>query len=58
MKTWTTEIIAIDPLDNTFKRWSGQRAYGNTIQEADMYCRKNGLGYCKVVGELIEEIKQ
>ena len=58
MKTFVTEIWATDPnaLDSRLVKWCGPNVLGNTHEEAEQYCQKNGLGYCKVMGELIEEI--
>lgn len=67
IKQWTTEIWAVDPIDyndsdsrETISRihsvkWQGPHVPGATIQEAQEYCNKNGLGYCRVVGILVEE---
>jgi len=57
MKRWCTEIQAIDP-NNPGKGiilWFGPYVEANTLEEAEKYCQER-LGYCKVVGELIEEI--
>lgn len=53
---WTTEIIAIDPIDGQEKLWQGPYVPGRTIEEAMEYCQMNGLGYCQVVGKHIETI--
>jgi hypothetical protein len=56
MKKFTTEIRAIDPNDGELKVWQGPNIEALNWQEAEMYCQNNGLGYCKVVGEFVEEI--
>lgn len=55
MKTWTTEIIAIDPRDGIVKRWDGPRVPGNTRKEAELFCMEHQMGYCKVEAEWIED---
>lgn len=56
MKIWVTEILAVDPLDGELKRWCGQDIQAPTFNLAVEYCQLNGLGYLKVLGELISEI--
>lgn len=56
MKTWATEIRAISPIDGRLKLYGGPNVPGLTEGMAQQYCEDNGLGYCKVVGELIAEI--
>lgn len=55
IKRWTTQIEAKDPRDNSMKIWSGPLAYGRNTEEATEYLQDNGLGYCRVIGEFIEE---
>lgn len=56
MKKWVTSIRATDPRDEEMKVWSGPDVPGLTMRMAEQYCQENGLGYCKVDGELIAEI--
>lgn len=56
MKKFTTEIRAIDPDDNEIKLWQGPHISANDFVAAEKYCQENGLGYCKVIGELVDEI--
>jgi hypothetical protein len=56
MKKWCTEILAIDIKDNQLKRWGGIEVEGITQKDAQQFCENNGLGYCRVIGELIAEI--
>jgi len=56
MKLFTTQIKAIDPRDGKLKTYSGQHVPGLSFEDAEMYCQQNGLGYCKVTGELITEV--
>ena len=56
MKLWVTTIRAIDPISNRIENYSGPNVPGITSQDAEYYCQTNGLGYCKVEGELIAEI--
>lgn len=56
MKQYATEITAIDPVDDEIKVFAGPNVPGITFADAEAYCQSNGLGYCKVIGELIAEI--
>jgi len=58
MKRWCTEIKAIDPNapDKGIILWCGPEVEANTLEEAKKFCQDNGLGYCKVIGKLVEEI--
>lgn len=56
MKIWLTEIMAIDPNDGKLKKWCGPDIKAFTPTLAEQYCQQNGLGYCKVIGELVREI--
>ena len=56
MKLWCTEIIAIRPSDGELVNYCGPNVPGLTEKMAQQYCEENGLGYCKVVGQLISEI--
>jgi hypothetical protein len=55
MKLYCTEILAVDPQTNTVCLWGGPNVPGISFQDAEEYCQHNGLGYCKVVGELVSE---
>jgi hypothetical protein len=52
-----TEIIAKDPIDGIIKKWGGPNIPANTFEEAESFAQKYGLGYCKIVGQLMEEIE-
>lgn len=60
-KIWTTEIWAVnhtryfDPARGFPIKWQGPYVPGTSIEDAQRYCDTNGMGYCRVVGELIEE---
>lgn len=58
MKRWVTEVRAIDPInpERGAILWAGPNVPGETHADAEKYCQKNGLGYCRVVGLLIAEI--
>lgn len=56
MKKWVTEIKAIDPKTGELKKWCGPEVIGINVKDAENYCNNNGLGYCKVLGELVAEI--
>lgn len=56
MKHWVTEIKAQDPFTGELKIYGGPNVPGFTYKDAEAYCQMNGLGYCKVIGELVAEI--
>lgn len=56
MKKWVTEIRAMDPCTNEMKAWLGPYITAPTWEDAIAYCQRNGLGYCKITGQLISEI--
>lgn len=55
-KMWATEVYAT-PHDTTdpatLARWRGPKVPGDTAEQAQAFCEENGLGYCKVIGEVI-----
>jgi len=53
---FTTEIKAIDPADGELKAWCGPSIDAISPGMAKLYCQQNGLGYCKITGQLISEI--
>jgi len=53
---YTTTIKAIDPKTGELKEWMGPVIDAISFKHAKRYCNENGLGYCKVIGELIAEI--
>ena len=55
-KWWVTEVKAKSPIDASMRSYGGPNVPGNTLEDAQEYCEKNGLGYCWVVGQLIAEI--
>lgn len=56
MNYYVTEIVAIDPCTNELKTWCGPHIPAISFTDAETYCQNNGLGYCKVTGQLIAEI--
>lgn len=56
MKTYVTQIRAIDPTSKEMKTWAGPNVTGISFADARAYCQNNGLGYCEVIGELVSEI--
>jgi hypothetical protein len=56
MKLYTTELKAIDPHDGQLKTWMGEYIEAISFQDAQNYCEQHGLGYLKVIGELVKEI--
>lgn len=55
VKTWATEILALDPLTGWLTRYIGPNVRGRTRDEATQFCQVNGLGYCRVTNEFIAE---
>jgi hypothetical protein len=53
---YVTEIQAISPITGELTTYGGPHVPGISETTAQEYCELNGLGYCKVVGELIAEI--
>ncbi len=53
---YVTEIKAICPHSGDLKTYCGPNVPGISIETAQEYCEMNGLGYCRVIGELIAEI--
>ena len=53
MKKWATKVIAMDPRNGEFCEWVGPDIEAPSMELAEQYCQENGLGYCKVEGELL-----
>lgn len=58
MKKWVTEILALDPVSGHLKTYGGPHIDAPTWEEATSFCQANGLGYCRVVGQLIAEVDE
>lgn len=58
MKLYTTKIVAVNPLTGKLNDWCGPHVPGISFSDAEDYCQRNGLGYCKVEGELVAEIDE
>ncbi len=56
MNLYITTIIAIDPLDGQLAEFAGPYVPGHSFEDAQRYCNANGMGYCKVEGQLCEVI--
>ncbi len=56
MKQYITEIKALSPIDGEIKTFAGPEVPGISFSDAQSFCENNGLGYCKVIGELVAEI--
>lgn len=55
MKTFCTEIQAIDPRSGELTSWSGPRVQALTWGLAEEYLQIQGLGYARIIGEYIQE---
>jgi len=56
MKKFVTGLQATDPIDGELKVWAGPTIESENWEEAVKYLVRNGLGYCFIVGEFVEEI--
>ena len=54
-KPYVTEFKAIDPYDNSLKKWSGETIWAESWEAAQNWC-KNNKGHLLVIGELYTEI--
>ena len=55
MKTFITEIWALDYKTGKFELWSGPEIEAPDMDGAQTFCDENGFGYCKVIGEKLSE---
>ena len=55
MKTWVTEIMALEAKTDEMKKWCGDEVQAPTYELAQQWC-DNNKGYLKVIGELVAEI--
>lgn len=55
MKTFCTEIQAINPRDGKLTSWSGPRVQALSWGLAEEYLQIQGLGYARIIGEYIQE---
>jgi len=53
LKMFVTEILAQDPIDGKVKHYSGPHILAKDMDEANWMAQNTGLGYCKVIGELL-----
>ena len=56
MKTFLTEIYAMCPQEGIMKTYLGPLVPGISYEDAQHNCENNGLGYCKMTGNLVTEI--
>jgi len=52
---YITEIKALSR-NGELKTWAGPNVPGISFKDAEEYCQRNGLGYCRVIGLLESEI--
>ena len=55
IKKWITKISAIDPIDGELKTWFGPYVDAENIESARKWLDSNGMGYCKLTGEIFVE---
>ncbi|MFA5243666.1 MAG: hypothetical protein WC380_00060 [Pedobacter sp.] len=58
MSIYTTIIQAISPTTGELTLYAGQNVPGISFADAQNFCERNGLGYCKVDGLLEAEIDE
>jgi len=58
MKYYATKFQAIDPQDGKLKTWMGNDIPAISWEAAEKYCQKNGLGYLRIIGELVMTIPE
>ena len=58
MPKYVTKIIAVNPKDGKMYEWIGPYIDAESFSDAEIYCEKNGLGYCEIIGEYISEIDE
>ena len=51
-------IVAIDPKDGTLKKWNGPEISAPDRKTAEAYLELSGLGYCRLIGELLLELDE
>jgi hypothetical protein len=56
LRIWGTEIRAIDQATGEVATFGGPNIPAPTRALAHEYCQTHGLGYCKVVDEVVSEI--
>jgi len=56
MNIYLTEIRAVSPYSKEICIWGGPNISAKTVQEAQNYCNSHGLGYCRVIGKLVDVI--
>ena len=56
MKLWVTELKAIHPTKGILTNYMGPYIEADSLELAEKHCEENGLGYCKVIGELDSEL--
>jgi hypothetical protein len=57
MKKYATLIQALDPLDGELKQWAGPPIEANSVEEARKFRDENGLGYCYINGDVIQDFE-
>ena len=58
MRFFTTELLAIDPVDGILKTWQGPHVQAISFDDAKQYCNSEGMGYLRVTGILVKEVDE
>lgn len=56
MKQYTTQLRAVSATTGQLTTYCGPHAKGISMQDAQDYCEREGMGYLVVTGELVAEI--
>lgn len=56
-RIFATEIRAISPVTGELTLYAGPHIEAISFAMARYYCENNGLGYCTVIGEIMERIE-
>lgn len=56
MNVYLTEVTSECPVTGELKTYRGPNAYGISFADAREYCDRNGMGYCRIVGEIVLEV--
>lgn len=58
VRRWVTVLRAQDPETKEMKTWAGPTVPGLSMEDAQHWCGRNGMGYLKVTGELVAEVDE
>jgi len=56
LNKYITTIRALDPKDMELKSWDGPIITACSLTEAIRYANNNGLGYCRINGDILVDV--